>query len=213
MTPKAVDRVRSGRVAAIIETAPQSTSRARIRCRQGFVCPRHGSGRSSARLRSDVKRGQMPRPWADPESAIGSCPPDDRGYHPLRVRPARRGDGNADCSLAGATDLDPVTPAAREDYSLSRVTSPALAFVALLAAGALLCPVLGDAQQKPCVPIPDRRLRPHRSEYVPNYTALEKGFYRDEGLDVKISAARARATRSKRIPRPDRRGGDRRYLG
>ena len=37
-------------------------------------------------------------------------------------------------------------------------------------------------------------------EYVPHYTALEKGWYRDEGLDVKILRARARRTRSSASP-------------
>jgi NitT/TauT family transport system substrate-binding protein len=74
---------------------------------------------------------------------------------------------------------------------------PAL-LVATLAVAALL-PEPGGAQPKP--------LRPYTlildfvptGEYVPHYTALEKGFYRDEGLDVKILRGQGSGDTVKRI--------------
>jgi NitT/TauT family transport system substrate-binding protein len=70
---------------------------------------------------------------------------------------------------------------------------------ALLLTAALLCPAGGGAQQKP--------LRPYTlildfvptGEYVPHYTALEKGYYRDEGLDVKILRGQGSGDTVKRI--------------
>jgi len=70
--------------------------------------------------------------------------------------------------------------------------------VATLAVAALL-PEPGGAQPKP--------LRPYTlildfvptGEYVPHYTALEKGFYRDEGLDVKILRGQGSGDTVKRI--------------
>ena len=74
-----------------------------------------------------------------------------------------------------------------------------LAALALLAIAAVLLPAPGGAQQKP--------LRPYTlildfvptGEYVPHYTALEKGFYRDEGLDVKILRGQGSGDTIKRI--------------
>lgn len=72
------------------------------------------------------------------------------------------------------------------------------AAVALLGL-ALLWPAGGLAQQKP--------LRPYTlildfvptGEYVPHYTALEKGYYREEGLDVKILRGQGSGDTIKRI--------------
>jgi NitT/TauT family transport system substrate-binding protein len=82
------------------------------------------------------------------------------------------------------------------------MTRPArlpLALGALLAAAVQLASVSGGAQSKP--------LRPYTlildfvptGEYVPHYTALEKGFYRDEGLDVKILRGQGSGDTVKRI--------------
>ena len=70
---------------------------------------------------------------------------------------------------------------------------------ALLLAAALLWPAGGGAQQKP--------LRPYTlildfvptGEYTPHYTALEKGYYREEGLDVKILRGQGSGDTVKRI--------------
>ena len=70
---------------------------------------------------------------------------------------------------------------------------------ALLLTAALLWPVGGAAQQKP--------LRPYTlildfvptGEYIPHYTALEKGYYREEGLDVKILRGQGSGDTVKRI--------------
>jgi NitT/TauT family transport system substrate-binding protein len=70
---------------------------------------------------------------------------------------------------------------------------------ALLLTAALLWPAGGGAQQKP--------LRPYTlildfvptGEYTPHYTALEKGYYREEGLDVKILRGQGSGDTVKRI--------------
>jgi NitT/TauT family transport system substrate-binding protein len=67
-----------------------------------------------------------------------------------------------------------------------------------LALAVLALPVAGVAQ---------KALRPYTlildfvptGEYVPHYTALEKGWYRDEGLDVKIVRGQGSADTVKRI--------------
>ena len=73
-------------------------------------------------------------------------------------------------------------------------------FVVLaLMVAALVLPSAGAAQQ--------RSLRPFTlildfvptGEYAPHYTALEKGWYRDEGLDVKILRGQGSADTLKRI--------------
>jgi NitT/TauT family transport system substrate-binding protein len=81
---------------------------------------------------------------------------------------------------------------------------PLLARHLLLAAAVLLglalpWPAGGLAQQKP--------LRPYTlildfvptGEYIPHYTALEKGYYREEGLDVKILRGQGSGDTIKRI--------------
>src|SRR5215510_10826521 len=78
---------------------------------------------------------------------------------------------------------------------ISRLTYTILAAAAV----AVALPLLGLAQPKP--------LRPYTlildfvptGEYVPHYTALEKGFYRDEGLDVKIVRGQGSGDTVKRI--------------
>ena len=82
--------------------------------------------------------------------------------------------------------------------SLTRYLTRYLAGALLLTA-ALLWPAGGGAQQKP--------LRPYTlildfvptGEYTPHYTALEKGYYRDEGLDVKILRGQGSGDTVKRI--------------
>ncbi len=80
-----------------------------------------------------------------------------------------------------------------------RLTRHLLPAAAALLGLALLCPAGGLAQQKP--------LRPYTlildfvptGEYVPHYTALEKGYYRAEGLDVKILRGQGSGDTIKRI--------------
>ena len=89
---------------------------------------------------------------------------------------------------------------------MTRFTRPSLTrYVARYVAGALLLtaallwPAGGGAQQKP--------LRPYTlildfvptGEYTPHYTALEKGYYREEGLDVKILRGQGSGDTVKRI--------------
>src|SRR5260370_18563235 len=70
---------------------------------------------------------------------------------------------------------------------------------ALLLTAALLWPAGGGAQQKP--------LRPYTlildfvptGEYIPDHNALEKGYYGDEGLDVKILRGQGSGDTVKRI--------------
>ena len=80
-----------------------------------------------------------------------------------------------------------------------RVARASLLLLAAVLVVAALLPGHGGAQQKP--------LRPYTlildfvptGEYVPHYTALEKGFYRDEGLDVKILRGQGSGDTVKRI--------------
>ena len=86
---------------------------------------------------------------------------------------------------------------------MTRVARISLTLVAVLVLPAVLVvlavPGTGPAQTKP--------LRPYTlildfvptGEYVPHYTALEKGWYRDEGLDVKIVRGQGSADTVKRI--------------
>ena len=85
---------------------------------------------------------------------------------------------------------------------MTRLARPSLARYltgALLVTTVLLWPAGGGAQQKP--------LRPYTlildfvptGEYIPHYTALEKGYYRDEGLDVKILRGQGSGDTVKRI--------------
>jgi len=83
--------------------------------------------------------------------------------------------------------------------TMIRVARAPLALLAAALAVAALVPAMGGAQQKP--------LRPYTlildfvptGEYAPHYTALEKGFYRDEGLDVKILRGQGSGDTVKRI--------------
>src|SRR5947199_4330927 len=84
----------------------------------------------------------------------------------------------------------------RRITEMTRAAHRSLSLVLLLAA--LVLPVAGHAQ---------KALRPYTlildfvptGEYVPHYTALEKGWYRDEGLDVKIVRGQGSADTVKRI--------------
>src|SRR5256885_11756763 len=82
----------------------------------------------------------------------------------------------------------PMTRAARVLY-----TMPAVALVASLAA------VSVPAQPKPLRPWTLILDFVPTGEYVPHYTALEKGWYKDEGLDVKIVRGQGSADTVKRI--------------
>jgi len=68
---------------------------------------------------------------------------------------------------------------------------------ALLAVAAL--PALGPAQPKPLRPWTLILDFVPTGEYIPHYTALEKGWYRDEGLDVKIVRGQGSGDTVKRI--------------
>jgi NitT/TauT family transport system substrate-binding protein len=82
---------------------------------------------------------------------------------------------------------------------MTRATRIAMAAVAVVLVALAMMPAIGRAQQKP--------LRPYTlildfvptGEYIPHYTALEKGWYRDEGLDVKIVRGQGSADTVKRI--------------
>ena len=54
---------------------------------------------------------------------------------------------------------------------------------------------LADAQQKPLRPFTFILDFLPYGEYTPYFTALDKGWYRDEGLDVKILRIRSQAGR------------------
>ena len=81
---------------------------------------------------------------------------------------------------------------------MTRVIRAALALLAVGLVTMAMTPATGRAQ-KP--------LRPYTlildfvptGEYIPHYTALEKGWYRDEGLDVKIVRGQGSADTVKRI--------------
>src|SRR5262249_33054207 len=107
---------------------------------------------------------------------------------------ARAYGGLAPRTAAGPKLHRHVTPWRMVMIRISRLT-----YTILAAAVAVALPVLGLAQPKP--------LRPYTlildfvptGEYVPHYTALEKGFYRDEGLDVKIVRGQGSGDTVKRI--------------
>src|SRR5215470_15836660 len=90
-----------------------------------------------------------------------------------------------------------MTAAPRRENSRMRRTVRAC--VSLLAVGVVL-PVcsfaVGQTSLKPYPLILD--FVP-TGEYVPHYTALEKGWYREEGLDVKIVRGQGSADTVKRI--------------
>src|SRR5438067_12072521 len=89
-----------------------------------------------------------------------------------------------------------VEPARPGGSPMTHVARRSLPLVLMLAALAL--PVAGVAQKphKPYTLILD--FVP-TGEYVPHYTALEKGWYRDEGLDVKIVRGQGSADTVKRM--------------
>ena len=60
-------------------------------------------------------------------------------------------------------------------------------------------PASGPAQPKPLRPWTLILDFVPTGEYVPHYTALEKGWYRDEGLDVKILRGQGSGDTVKRI--------------
>src|SRR5262249_5815323 len=140
----------------------------------------HDAATASARIwpAQDVERRCARGSCIESGHAIG--PPADRGLAPHRRRPEPR------CHA---------TPWRIVMIRMSRLSYTILAAAAV----AVALPVLGLAQPKP--------LRPYTlildfvptGEYVPHYTALEKGFYRDEGLDVKIVRGQGSGDTVKRI--------------
>src|SRR5262249_50766921 len=74
-----------------------------------------------------------------------------------------------------------------------------LSLLAAALAVGLLVPLIGGAQPKPLKPYTLILDFVPTGEYVPHYTALEKGFYRDEGLDVKIVRGQGSGDTVKRI--------------
>ena len=74
-----------------------------------------------------------------------------------------------------------------------------LARLALIALAAVLTAVTFAAAQKPARPYTLILDFVPTGEYVPHYTALEKGWYREEGLDVKIVRGQGSADTVKRI--------------
>src|SRR5262245_50524253 len=75
----------------------------------------------------------------------------------------------------------------------------ALPLLAGALAAVLLVPLPGGAQPKPLKPYTLILDFVPTGEYVPHYTALEKGFYREEGLDVKIVRGQGSGDTVKRI--------------
>jgi NitT/TauT family transport system substrate-binding protein len=78
---------------------------------------------------------------------------------------------------------------------LARLASTLVAVLLVLAA----LPALGPAQPKPLRPWTLILDFVPTGEYIPHYTALEKGWYRDEGLDVKIVRGQGSGDTVKRI--------------
>src|SRR5882724_3883356 len=80
----------------------------------------------------------------------------------------------------------------------SMIRAPRTLLTLAVVLATLALPLAGSAQ---------KALRPYTlildfvptGEYVPHYTALEKGWYRDEGLDVKIVRGQGSADTVKRI--------------
>ena len=81
---------------------------------------------------------------------------------------------------------------------MTRLARLAPALVAVLLVFAAL-PALGPAQSKPLRPWTLILDFVPTGEYIPHYTALEKGWYRDEGLDVKIVRGQGSGDTVKRI--------------
>ena len=68
---------------------------------------------------------------------------------------------------------------------MTRLTRTSIAVVVLTLV-ALALPAGGHAQQKPLSPVTLILDFVPTGEHVPHYTALEKGWYKDEGLDVPL---------------------------
>src|SRR4030095_8373054 len=81
---------------------------------------------------------------------------------------------------------------------MTRLTRASIALVAFTLV-ALTVPASGPAQQKPLHPVTLILDFVPTGEYVPHYTALEKGWYKEEGLDVKIVRGQGSADTLKRI--------------
>jgi len=81
---------------------------------------------------------------------------------------------------------------------MNRAPRVALAFVAVMLVLAAV-PALGPAQPKPLKSYTLILDFVPTGEYIPHYTALEKGWYRDEGLDVKILRGQGSGDTIKRI--------------
>src|SRR6476660_5332807 len=81
---------------------------------------------------------------------------------------------------------------------MARLTRTSSVLVALTLV-ALTVPASGPAQQKPLHPVTLILDFVPTGEYVPHYTALEKGWYKEEGLDVKIVRGQGSADTLKRI--------------
>jgi NitT/TauT family transport system substrate-binding protein len=81
---------------------------------------------------------------------------------------------------------------------MNRAPRIALALVAVVLVFAAV-PALGPAQPKPLKSYTLILDFVPTGEYVPHYTALEKGWYRDEGLDVKILRGQGSGDTIKRI--------------
>src|SRR5215467_1063819 len=82
--------------------------------------------------------------------------------------------------------------------AMARFTRASIALVAVTLV-ALAVPPGGPAQQKPLTPVTLILDFVPTGEYVPHYTALEKGWYKEEGLDVKIVRGQGSADTLKRI--------------
>jgi NitT/TauT family transport system substrate-binding protein len=78
---------------------------------------------------------------------------------------------------------------------LARIAPTLVAVLLFLAA----LPALGPAQTRPLRPWTLILDFVPTGEYIPHYTALEKGWYRDEGLDVKIVRGQGSGDTVKRI--------------
>ena len=85
---------------------------------------------------------------------------------------------------------------------MARVARIPLSLVVVVLVAALLVPALparGPAQARPLRPWTLILDFVPTGEYVPHYTALEKGWYRDEGLEVKILRGQGSGDTIKRI--------------
>jgi NitT/TauT family transport system substrate-binding protein len=81
---------------------------------------------------------------------------------------------------------------------MARIARISLALLVLLVVAAAV-PASGPGQPKPLRPWTLILDFVPTGEYIPHYTALEKGWYRDEGLDVKILRGQGSGDTVKRI--------------